>query len=378
VLDAIFSRGLVGLDIGSMMIKAVQFKGKDDKRQLAAAAVTELSQEVIDGMEEDMRDTLIAETIKKLFKDNNIRSKNVITSLSGDDVIVRPVKLPFIPLDELPDVIAYEAENYIPLAIDQVVLDYEVLGEVEEGEGQKKLSLVLVAAKEEVVDKHLQLVQSAGLNPTIIDVDCYALQNAFQDNVEVAEDETVALINIGATVTNVNILEGKTTQLSRDITMGGNEFTKEVQREFNLSFSQAEELKRQQGRIMIESDDISLSALPAQDDRSLRISESLNPVLNKLLSELRRMFDFYETSGGNKNISRISLSGGGAKLLNIDKYLGEKLSIPVDECDIFSKLEIDSKSFDTDDLRSKMNLFGVSYGLAMRRSGKKKLKGASV
>jgi type IV pilus assembly protein PilM len=138
VLDAIFSRGLVGLDIGSMMIKAVQFKGKGDKRQLAAAAVTELSQEVIEGMEEDMRDTLIAETIKKLFKDNNISSKNVITSLSGDDVIVRPVKLPYIPLEELPDVIAYEAENYIPLAIDQVVLDYEVLGEVEEGEGQKK------------------------------------------------------------------------------------------------------------------------------------------------------------------------------------------------------------------------------------------------
>jgi len=361
-----------------MMIKAVQFKGKGDKRQLAAAAVTELSQEVIEGMEEDMRDTLIAETIKKLFKDNNIRSKNVITSLSGDDVIVRPVKLPYIPLEELPDVIAYEAENYIPLAIDQVVLDYEVLGEVEEGEGQKKISLVLVAAKEEVVDKHLQLVQSAGLNPAIIDVDCYALQNAFQDNVEVADDETVALINIGATVTNVNVLEGKTTQLSRDITMGGNEFTKEVQREFNLSFSQAEELKRQQGRIMIESDDISLSALPSQDDRSLRISESLNPVLNKLLSELRRMFDFYETSGGNKNIGRISLSGGGAKLLNIDKYLGEKLSIPVDECDIFSNLEIDSKSFDVEDLKSKMNLFGVSYGLAMRRGGKKKLKGASV
>ncbi len=378
MLDAIFSKGLVGLDIGSMMIKAMQFKGTGENRKLAAAGVAELSQEVIDGMEEDMRETLVAETIKKLFKDNNIRTKNVVTSLSGDDVIVRPVKLPYIPPEELPDVIAYEAENYIPLAIDQVVLDYEVLGEVEEGEGQKKISLVLVAAKEEVVDKHLQLVHAAGLNPVIIDVDCYALQNAFQDNVEVAEDETVALVDIGANVTNVNILDGQTTQLSRDITIGGNEFTKEVQREFNLSFSQAEELKRQQGRVIIESDDISLSALPSQDDRSLRISEALNPVLNKLLSELRRMFDFYETSGGQRNISRISISGGGAKLLNIDKYLNNKLGIPVDECDIFSKLQIDSKSFDVEDIKSKMDLFGVSYGLAMRRGKKKKIKGASV
>ncbi len=376
MFEGVFSKGMVGLDVGSMMIKAMQFKGKGDKRQLAAAGVTELSQEAIEGMEEDVRETLVAETIKKLFKDNNIRSKNVVTSMSGDDVIVRPVKLPYIPADELADVISYEAENYIPLAIDQVVLDYEVLGEVEEGEGQKKISIVLVAAKEEVVDKHLRLIQAAGLNPLIIDVDCYALQNAFQDNNEVQPDETVAIINIGASVTNINILEGETTFMSRDITMGGNEFTKEIQREFNLSFSQAEELKRQQGRIMIESDDISLSSLPSQDDRSLRISEAMNPVLNKLLSELRRMFDFYETSGGQKNINRISLSGGGSKMVNIDKYLGNKLGIPVDECDIFSKLHIDSKRFDVDDLQSKMDLFGVSYGLAMRRSGKKKVKGA--
>ncbi len=356
---------LVGLDIGASSIKVVQMKRTGEQFTLANLALAEIPLEVQEEADVDLKNDMLADLIKKLFKEHNIKSKDVVTSLPGDDAIVRYVKLPFMSDEELKNVISYEAEQYIPLAIDQVVLDFDRLGEVDE-DGQKKLEVLLVAAKEEIVDRHLELMNRAGLNPVIIDVDSFALSNAFGRNYGLMEGETVSLIHIGARLTTINILEDGVSHLTRDVQVAGNNFTREVQREFGNSLAEAEELKRIQGKVLTETEDIMSMEVPTPDDQSARVGESLNSLLNKLIAEIRRSFTYYESSIRKKPVSRIVLSGGTARLKNLDKYLQEKLNVPVELNDPFKVIQIPGKQFDVDFIQAHAQRFNVGVGLALR------------
>jgi type IV pilus assembly protein PilM len=362
----LFSSSLVGLDIGSSSVKLVHLKaaGKD-RWALLGFAVQDLSDEAVEEIDPDLRPTVVGEAIKKAFKASKGAGKSVVTAVSGDAVIVRYIKMPFMTKDELKNVISFEAEQHIPLPIDQVVIDFHILGEVSE-DNQKKLEVLLVAAKEEMVDEHLKLLKSAGLKPQVIDVDSFAMENAFESNYGQLQGETIALVNIGAKTTTINVVEDGISHLTRDFAVAGNQFTKEIQREFNLSFAQAEELKRAQGQIVIESDEILLTRMPDKDDRSGRISEAVTPVLNKMLSEFRRSFDFYENSIKKRPISRVVLSGGGSRLKNIDKFFADKLGVPAELADPFKRIDI-PKGFDAEALRLMAPSLVVGVGLAMRK-----------
>ena len=370
-----FGGGWVGLDIGSSSVKVVQVKGGEGQLELKAAGLAEISPDAMEAVEEDVRDALISETIKRLFKEAKIGTRKVVTSISGESVIIRPVKMPFMSPEELEGMVGMEAEQYIPLPMDEVVLDYHVMGE-SMGESQRKLDVLLVAAKQEHVEKHLALVQGAGLDPKLIVVDAFGGSNAFVLNDDTPAEETVMLICIGAARTSVDILETRQLKLTRDIGIGGTDFTKEIQREFNLSLAQAEELKKQQGAIVMESEDVSLSSLAAHDDRSMRISECINPVLNKLLAEIRRMTDFYETSGGQKAVNRIVLTGGGGRLANLDRYFSDKLGVAVDVLNPFNKIRMVGRAYDHEILKTQSAFFAVATGLALRAldPGKKAVK----
>ena len=362
---SLFSKSVVGLDIGTSSIKVVQLKPSGTQWQLVGMGIAELPNEIQESKNQDAQRTAILETIKRVFKESGIKTKKVVTSLSGDSVIIRYVKLPFMTEDELRATIAREAEQYIPLNIEQVVLDFQILGETQE-DGQRKLDVLLVAAKVDVVDQHLLMLKSAGLMPLVIDVDAFSLQNAYEVNRLEPSEETVALINIGASLSTINILEGNNTRFTRDIAVAGNDFTKEIQKEFNLKFSEAEELKRSHGAISMEEDDFSLSSVSQKDDRVLRMSDVMTPILNKLLGEIRRSFDYYETQARKKTVERVVLIGGSAKLKNVNRFLANKLGIPVEHFAAFRNIEI-LKGIDSEHLAEKEFQMGVCLGLALRQ-----------
>ena len=361
----IFSKTVVGLDIGTSSVKAALLKQAGEKWQMISAGMTEIPREAQEGKNPDAQRTAVVEAIKRVFKENRIKSKNVVTSLSGDSVIIRYVKIPFMTAEELRGNIAKEAEQYIPLNLDQVVLDFQILGETQE-EGQKKMDVLLVAAKVDVVDQHLSVLKTAGLTPAVIDVDTFALENAYEANKSGPSEETVALMNVGATLTTINIMEGNLTRFTRDIPVAGNDFTKEVQKEFNLKFSEAEELKRSHGSISMEEEDFNLSTISHKDDRVLRMSDVMTPILNKLLGEIRRSFDYYETQSRKKTVERVILSGGSAKLKNMNRFLANKLGIPVEFFSALRNIE-PSKAVDAEWLTEREFQMGVCLGLAMRQ-----------
>ncbi len=361
-----FSKGIVGLDIGTSSVKVIQLKQNAGQWRLVSMGISELPKEIQENNNQDTTKNIMVDTIKKLFKVSGINTKKVVTALSGDSVIIRYVKLPFMTTEELRGAIPREAEQYIPLNLDQVVLDFQILGESQE-DGQKKLDVLLVAAKVDVVDQHLSLLKSIGLTPLIIDVDAFALENAYEINRTEQGEETVALINLGASLTTINILEGKNTRFTRDIPVAGNDFTKEIQKEFNLKFSEAEELKKSHGAISMEEDDFNLSAITQKDDRVLRMSDVMTPVLNKLLGEIRRSFDYYETQSRKKTVERVILLGGSAKLKNVNRFLASKLGIPVENFAAFRNIEV-GKNIDSEQLSEKEVYMGVCLGLALRQT----------
>ena len=362
-----FSSPLIGLDIGTSSVKLVQLAPKGKGRWvLRAYGIQDLSDEAVEEIDADLRPAVIGEAIKKVFKLSKASGRKVVTAVSGDAVIVRYVKLPFMTKDELKNVISYEAEQHIPLPIDQVILDHHILGEIEE-DNQKKLEVLLVAAKDEMIEEHLKVLKASHLKPGVIDVDSFAMENAYLANYGEEKGETVALVNIGAKTTTINVIEDGVSHLTRDFSVAGNQFTKQMQTEMNLGFSQAEELKRQQGQVAVESDEILLTRMPDKDDRSMAISEAVTPVLNKMLSEFRRSFDFYENSIKKRPISKVILSGGGARLRNIEKFFADKLGVPTEIADPFKNIEI-PKGFDADAIRAAAPALMVSVGLALRKS----------
>ncbi|MGH7739933.1 MAG: type IV pilus assembly protein PilM [bacterium] len=362
----LFGKNIVGLDLGSSSIKAVQLKQTGGKWHLSALGTADIPGDAQESKNPEIQRAAILETLKRVFKENKIKVKRVVTSLSGDAVITRYVKLPYSTPDELRANLGREAEQYIPLNIDQVILDFQILGETQE-EGQRKMDVLLIAAKVDVVEQHLALLKSAGLTPEVIDVDTFALGNAYEVNRLESGEETIALINIGATLTTINILEGGVSRFSRDIPVAGNDFTREIQKEFNIKFPEAEELKKTHGSISMEEDDFNLSSVSHKDDRVLRMSDVMTPVLNKLLGEIRRSFDYYETQARKKTVERVVLLGGSARLKNVNRFLANKLGIPVEHFAAFRNIEVE-KGVDAELLGEKEFQLGVSLGLALRKA----------
>lgn len=371
-----FQQPVIGLDIGTSTIKAIKIKKYKSSYELIGAEIFPLTFESIDDLDPDTKTSLYINSIKKIIRQKNIGSKLVVTAIPADSAIIRYIKVPYMAPEELQNVVPYEAEQYIPLGMDQIVFDYQVLNEVEE-ETQKKMEVLLVAVKNETMNQHLDILKAAGVSPFVIDVDSFALCNAYSLNLQEESEtgvkaDTVALINMGAKFTTVTIVENGIPHLSRDINIGGNNFTKEIQREFNLSFAQAEELKKQQAAIIVENEELLLSPVPTFDDaKSTRIFEAITPVLNKLLNDIRRSFDYYESAVKKRPVQKILLSGGSSKIKNIDRFLSERLGIPVEINYPFKNININSKNFDLDYLRSNAVHFNVALGLALRIGSEK-------
>lgn len=345
------SKNVVGLDIGSSAIKLVELKEKKGGTySLVKLGLERLSPEaIVDGS--IMDSSMVVETISRLNTEKGVKNSNYATSLSGHSVIIKKISLPAMSQDELAESIQWEAEQYIPFDINDVNLDYVPVTTPGSGDN---IEVILVAVKKEKINDYTSVISQTGKVAQIVDVDAFALQNCYEMNYDVDEGKVVALVNIGASVTNVNVLSGTNSLFWRDITFGGNQYTDAIQRELSLSFEQAEELKR--GR-------------PQGDYTIQQVIPILNSVSEDFAGELRKTLDFFTATSGAERVDEIVLAGGGSGVLNLDAILRDKFGIPVSIMDPFRRVTVDESQFNPEELAEIAPSMAISVGLAIRKLG---------
>jgi len=360
------SKELVGIDIGTHSIKLVGLKGAPGRWSLAKYAISEIPVGSIEELSSEERKAVMTSTLRNMLSSTRIRTRKVATSVSGNAVIVRYVRFPRMSPSDLEKTIQFEAEPYIPFDIREVNISTHILGDVME-EGQPKMETVLVGAKKELLEERMEIVEGAGLKTLIIDVDAFALENAYEITRDKERAETVMLLNLGATTSNINILENGISKIVRDIFIAGSSFTRAVHKNLQVEYSEAENLKRKYGLTLTGAEE-ELESIAAKDETKVQVSTILMPLVRELVGEVRRSIDYYQAqTGGEKSVDRIMLSGGSSKLNNLDKFLSDELGLPVDINNPFRG--IDTTRIRDTDWQEQAPVYAVAVGLATRREG---------
>ncbi len=346
------ARAVVGLDIGSSAVKAVELKPAGKGFRVAAFAMEPVPPDsIVDGAIID--GTAVVDAIRRIFDRKGFKSKEVAASLSGNAVIVKKITLPVMTEAELGESIYWEAEQYIPFDIQDVNLDYQVLDSGTGSEGRGNMDVLLVAAKKEKIADYTGVISQAGRTPVIVDVDAFALQNAYEANYGVDPGHVVVLLNAGASAININIVVGDQSVFTRDISMGGHAYTEAIQKELNLPFESAEQLKR---------------GVPVDGAGFEDVRPVLHAITENLLLEIQKTFDFFKATTSSDRIDAIVLSGGAARTEGFREALKERFGVDVDDFDPFKTIEFDANRFGMDAVDAAPTA-AVAVGLALRRVG---------
>jgi type IV pilus assembly protein PilM len=345
----------VGLDIGSSSVKVVQLRETSKGYQLVNFGIEPLPpQTIVDGA--IMNQAAVVDAIRQLRAALRLKARDTATAISGHSVIIKKIKVPPMTAEELEEQIPWEAEHHIPFSKDDVEIDHQLVS-TQNAQGQ--MEILLVAAKKEVVSDYSMVIREAKLQPTVMDVAAFTIQNAFEVNYEVSPEESVALVNVGAALSNINIVSGGTSAFTRDVTVGGNVFTEEIQKRLNVSQEEAEAWKI--GSIGEGATDV----LPSE------VEAVLTEVAESVAGQFQRSLDFFLASATDASISRIYLCGGAAKVSALQKALQEKARAQVELMDPFARISIDEKKFDMTFLHQHAAEAAVAVGLALRRTGDK-------
>lgn len=356
-LSFLQSKDMLGIDLGTTSLKIVQISGN----KLVRWAYKELDpKDANPDAPVAERMTALSKLISEFVLEEKKTPKTASISVSGNSVIVRYVKFPKLSKQDLEKTIQFEAEPYIPFAIPEVNMSFYILGDVME-EGQPKMETVLVAAKKELIEQKLGAVTSAGLRPVVVDVDAFCMESAYGlSQRDSTLPETVLLINIGANVTTMIIMENGLSKVVRDVFIAGNTINKSLQRIFDCSYEEAEKLKRK-GQILVTPDE--KEATLAQDDQdSLQISNTIVTVMKDLVAEIQRSLDFFLSQNPERQVNRILLCGGASAISGLDRYFSQELHMNVEMFDPFATLEGDNYP----DPQLKPS-FTIAMGLATRR-----------
>ncbi len=342
---------VIGIDIGSSSVKLVQLKAQKGAYRLLNAGIMPLPPEAI--VDNTLMDSAsIVGAIRNLVASLGIKARDVACSISGNSVIIRKITLSTMTTEELEDQIVWEAEQYIPFDINDVNLDFQILSP--DSIDPTKMSVLLVASKKDLINDYVAVFNEAGLQLSVVDVASFTIQNAFEINPDVDPDDVVALINIGASVMNINIVKSGITLFTRDVQMGGNLYSEEIQKQMGLSSSEAESMK--------------LLANKAGNNALLEVLDKVNETITQ---EIRRSLDFYNSTASDERITRIFLSGGCSKVYNLLEVINEKLGVPVEMINPFARITCNDKEFDPEYLAEIAPLMAVTVGLAIRRVGDK-------
>jgi type IV pilus assembly protein PilM len=338
----------VGLDIGSSSLKAAELRpSRKNGFELVSLGFEELSPDcIVDGV--IISKLPVSDAINRIFTQQNIKNGRIATSISGHSVIVKKISLPVQSDEDLAESIRWEAEQYIPFDIADVNLDYQVLGE---NAGTGNLDILLVAVKKDKITDYTSVVKMAAKTPVLIDVDAFALQNAYEINYEPSGTSTVALLDIGASTMTINIVSGTDFLFTRDVGVGGHQYTEFIQKEFNLSYGQAQTLKHGEA---IESID------PAE---ARHVIDSVTEII---CLEIQKTYDFFKTTTTVDRIDKMIVSGGAAHTPGLIEALAKKFDIPVEKFDSFRKITFDPKRFSSSMIADRAPDLAVAIGLALR------------
>jgi type IV pilus assembly protein PilM len=353
------TRSIVGLDIGSNAIKAIEVKQAGRGYKVVGFGLEPVPPDsIVDGAIID--GVAVAEAIRKVFDANGLKTRDVAASLSGNAVIVKKIALPPMTAAELGESIYWEAEQYIPFAVQDVNLDYQVLSGAPDAKGNATASagtgmdVLLVAAKKEKIADYTGVITQAGRVPVIVDVDAFALQNAYEVNYGFEPGAVVALINAGASAININVISGEHSHFTRDISIGGNAYTEALQKELHLSHDQAEQLKR----------GTPVNGIDFEQARPI-----LRAVTENVLLEVQKTFDFFRGTTGTDRVDRLVLSGGTSRIDGFAEMLAERFDTEVEMFDPFRNVSFDTARFGVQSVADVAATAAVAVGLALRRVG---------
>jgi len=359
---------LVGLDIGSHSIKLVEIDDSKKGMVLESFGIVGLPHNaIVEGSIKEM--DIVALAIKNLFKNLKITNKNIATSISGYSVIVKKISINYRDESELESTIHDEAEQYIPFDISDVNLDYEILSGGEEefeeeegkdeertrGEGTGMMDVMLVAAKKDIVDDYVGLLGLARINPIVLDVDAFAIQNAFEQSLEETSG-CYAIVNVGAEELGINAIKNGISMFTRDSSYGGSQITEAIMSKLNVSFEEAEKIK--------------LGGTNVDKVRG-DLEEIFTSVVSGWVQEIKRALDFLSTTYPDEKIEKLLISGGSCRIPGFQKYLEMETDIPVEELNPFANIQINEKIFDPKYLSYIAPQAAVAVGLALRSVGDK-------
>ncbi len=313
------AKSIVGLDIGSSSIKAVELKKSRSGIEVAHMAMEPLSSDiVVDSMIVDSGS--VASAITKIFTESGIKTRAVATSVSGHSVIVKRIPMSSMSDQELAGVIQTEAAQHIPFDISDVSIDYQILND----NGGATMDVLLVAVKKDKILNYTNVLSLAGKSPAVVDIDAFALQNCYEYNYQPGPGATVALLNLGASVMNINIVKGATPLFTRDVSVGGHQYTDSLQKELDLSFDDAESLK------------LGNKVGTVSEDAKMPILQQVTEII---VLEIQKTFDFFRATATGEHIERIYLAGGSSQVPGLIEGLRQEFSLPVEILNPFQRIE---------------------------------------
>jgi len=342
------SKQAVGLDMGSSALKSAELRPvRNGGFELVSLGLEELSPDcIVDGV--IISKLPVSDAINRIFAQQKIKNNRINISMAGHSVIVKKISLPIQSDEDLAESIRWEAEQHIPFDIADVNLDYQVLGE---NTGTGNLDILLVAVKKDKITDYISVVKMAGKTPVLVDVDAFALQNAYEINYEPASKNTVALLDIGASTMTINIVSGTDFLFTRDVGVGGHQYTEFLQKEFNLNYSQAQSLKHGE-----QVEDINLA-----DAR--RVLDSVTEII---CLEIQKTYDFFKTTTTVDHIDRMIVSGGVAHTPGLIETLSRKFEIPAEKFNSFKKISFDPERFSASMIADRAPDLAIAIGLALR------------
>lgn len=342
------NRQAVGLDIGSSAVKSAELRPiRGGGFELVSLGMEELSPDcIVDGV--ILSKLPVSDAINGIFTQQGIKNTRINTSISGHSVIVKKISLPVQSDEDLAESISWEAEQYIPFDISDVNLDYQVLGE---NTGTGNLDILLVAVKKDKITDYTSVVKMAGKNPILMDVDAFALLNAYELNYQPSSRNTVALLDIGASTMTIDIVCGTEFLFTRDVAVGGHQYTEFIQKEFNLNHTQAESLKRGEGVENIDPADVR------------RVIDSVTEII---CLEIQKTYDFFKTTTTIDHIERMIVSGGAAHTPGLIETLAGRFEIPVEKFNSFKKISFNPRRFPASMIADRAPDLAIAIGLALR------------
>ncbi len=346
-------KNLVGVDIGTSSIKVCQVHDGRRGPTLVRFGFAQLPpQAIVDGQVMDA--SAVVETLTRVVRDSKIRVRDVAVSVSGQSVIIRKITVPMMTAQELDEQIQWEAEQHIPFDIKDVEVDYQVLRRRPE---TSQMDLLLVAAKKDHISDYTQLVRNAKLRPVVCDIDAFTVQNLFEFTHGMPEDRTVALINVGATLSSLNIISTGVSAFTREIATGGNTVTEQIQKQLSIPYEQAEAYKCG-GTAGAPT---SFGIVPHQ------VMPVIEAATDTIAAEIQRSLDFFVATSGENEISTIHLTGGSANLPTLVQAIQRRTRVNVQTWKPTERFAPDPKTVNTADLELRAPQLAVALGLTLRR-----------